>query len=144
MVEKQTLTYLRYAHGLFNFLIALFVLFQSSLGLTIRRQRLRGMPQDFAVVRRHRRTGPVLAFLGVSGFFTGIVIAHLNYGRVLRHPPHFSAGLMIALSLLTTLFISRNIKGPYSPWRMPHYLTGLVIVSLYFVQVFLGIRILFL
>jgi hypothetical protein len=143
LIDEQTIAYLRYVHGSFNTLMFLLFIYQGSLGLKIRRHRLRGGPKPVGAERRHRRAGPVLAPLGVLGFLVGVGLIYLDKGHILEYPLHFLVGSAIALSIITTFFVSRKIRGRGSPWRRPHYILGILILFLYAVQVLLGAGILF-
>lgn len=142
LIDEQTIAYLKYVHGSFNTLMFLLFIYQGSLGLKIRRQRLRGGPKPVGAERRHRRVGPVLAPLGVLGFLVGVGLIYLDHRHILEYPLHFLVGSAIALSIITTFFVSRKIRGRGSPWRRPHYILGVLILFLYAVQVLLGAGIL--
>jgi hypothetical protein len=86
--------------------------------------------------------GPVLAILGGLGFLEGLTLVLLDTGNVLEFPPHFVTGLSIVVLLIATYRISRDIKGPDSPFRTPHFVLGVAILCLYLVNVFLGIGVL--
>jgi hypothetical protein len=51
-------------------------------------------------------------------------------------------GCLIVLCLVTTVVLSRNIKGPDSPYRTPHFILGIAILCLYLIEVVLGIGVL--
>lgn len=97
----------------------------------------------FKTIKRHRKIGPILALMGVIGFFAGAALIYLDYGRLLKYPLHFLTGLAISLSIVTTFFISKKIKGSDSLWRNLHFRLGILILSLYPIQAFLGVGILF-
>lgn len=141
MIEKQIIAYLRYAHGLYNIMVIAMACYQGWLGYTIRRRR-RSSPLPLTVIKRHRKVGPVLVVMGVIGFLAGLTIASFDKG-VLEYPLHLSIGVVIIISLVTTYLISRNIKGPDSPLRTPHFILGIAILCLYLIQLFLGLGILF-
>ncbi|OGW32762.1 MAG: hypothetical protein A2X59_02065 [Nitrospirae bacterium GWC2_42_7] len=141
MIEKQTIEYLRLIHGAFNFIVMLLFVYQASLGLRIRSNRKKRTITP-EVIKRHRRFGPILAVLGITGFFAGISIIYLDYGHILKYPLHFIVGSLIAFSIITTYFISRKIKGAESSYRNSHFIIGLLIISLYLVQIFIGLGIL--
>ena len=142
MIDKQTIAYLKLLHGAYNTVIMLLFMYQGLLGLKIRRQRVRG-GQNFSIVKRHRKLGPVLALMGVAGFIAGMIVIYLDKGRIMEYPLHFLTGMSIALSITAAFLISRNIKGADSPWRTPHLIIGIIILCLYLVQITLGIGILF-
>ena len=142
-MDNQTIEYLRLAHGSFNILIMFLFMYQGLLGLKIRRQRKTGSQMRIKTIQRHRKNGPVLAIMGVTGFFAGAILVYLDHGRLFKYPLHFLIGLTIALSIIATFFVSKKIKGPDSPWRNVHFRLGVIILSIYTVQAFLGIGILF-
>ena len=141
MIDKELISYLRLAHGSYNMLVMFLFVYQGILGLKIRRQRLKGQ-QQFNIIKRHRRLGPILVLLGLSGFFAGVFLAAIGHGHIFHYPLHFITGSAIALSAITTFFISRKIEGPDSPWRDSHFRLGIFILCLYIIQVFLGLGIL--
>jgi len=141
MIDKEVISYLKPAHGSYNMLIALLFVYQGILGLKIRRQRLKGQ-QQFTIIKRHRRLGPFLVLLGLSGFFAGLILVYLDTGRFIKYPFHFATGSTIALSIITAFFISRKIRGRDSLWRDVHFMLGIFILCLYIMQVFLGLGIL--
>jgi hypothetical protein len=117
----------------------LLFLYQGWLGLRIRRDRRARAPLPIPVVKRHRRMGPVLVILGGLGFLEGLILVLLDSGRVLEFPPHLFTGLIIVVLLLATYKISRDIKGPDSPFRTPHFILGIAILCLYLVNVVIGL-----
>jgi hypothetical protein len=142
LIDKQLLADLRTMHGVYNAIVMLLFLYQGWLGFGIRRARTAGAPLPFPMIKRHRRTGPILAILGGLGFLAGLTLVLLDTGNVLEYPPHFFTGLTIVVLLIATYKISRDIKGPDSPFRTPHFTLGVVILCLYLVNVFLGIGVL--
>lgn len=142
MITRQLIVSLKFAHGAYNTIMMILFMWQGYLGFTIRKERRSGT-QNFGAVRRHRTTGPALAVLGVTGFFAGAALAYIDYGGLLRYPLHLVTGIILVVSILTTFFMSRKIKGRDSAWRTPHFLLGLVILFLYVVQSLLGVGILF-
>ncbi|RJQ15097.1 MAG: DUF4079 family protein [Nitrospiraceae bacterium] len=143
MPDKQLIAYLRYVHASYNTLMMCLFIYQGVLGLKIRRARKRGEKPPVSTIKRHRQDGPLLALLGVLGFFAGVTLIFLDYGRLLKYPVHFIMGLIMALSITATFIISKKIEGPESAWRNAHFRLGVLILSMYPVQVFLGIGILF-
>lgn len=139
LIDRQLLSNLRLVHGVYNATVMLLFLYQGWLGLRIRRARMAGAPPPFPVIKRHRRTGPVLAILGGLGFLIGLTLVLLDTGNVLEYPPHFFIGLTIVVLLIVTYKVSREIKGPDSPYRTPHFILGVTILCLYFVNVIFGI-----
>jgi len=134
--------YLKYLHGLFNGTVILLFLYQGWLGLTIRRDRIAGRPPTAGAIKRHRKMGPVLAFLGIAGFFAGVIIVYIHEGHILEHPVHFMVGLSIASLITTTYLISKKIRGGRTSFRTPHFFVGIAIICLYLIQAFIGISIL--
>ena len=70
---------------------------QGWVGMTIRRQRLRGGEVPLTSRKRHRRTGPVLAVMGVLGFFAGLTLVMVDEGNLLEYPLHLFVGSAIIL-----------------------------------------------
>jgi hypothetical protein len=88
MIEKQTITYLRLAHGSFNVTMMLLFFYQGFLGFRIRQGRKSGN-QAVRAIKRHRKAGPVLALMGVAGFVAGMTIVYLDYRHLLFSQDHF-------------------------------------------------------
>jgi hypothetical protein len=143
LIDRELLASLRLVHAAFNSGMMLLFFYHGWLGITIRRARKAKAPLPLPAVKRHRMMGPVLAFLGVFGFFIGFTLVLLDTGRVLEYPAHLFTGLAIVLLLIMTWVVSRKIKGPNSPFRTPHFVIGIVILCLYLVEAFLGIGVLF-
>ncbi|MEW6109372.1 MAG: DUF4079 family protein [Nitrospirota bacterium] len=142
MIDKQTIAYLRLAHGAYNMFVVIMFFYQGSLGLKIRRKR-KFKADSFKIIKRHRKLVPILAFMGIAGFFAGKILVYLDTGQFLKYPLHFIAGSLISIFIITTFLISRKIKGAESPWRTLHLSLGILIICLYLIQTFLGIGILF-
>ena len=143
LIDRQLLADLRLAHGVYNAIVMLLFLYQGRLGFRIRRERRARAPLPVAVIKRHRKMGPVLAILGGLGFLAGLTIVLLDTGNVLEYPPHFFVGLTIVVLLIATYKISRDIKGTDSVYRNPHFVLGVAILCLYLVNVMIGIGVLF-
>jgi Protein of unknown function (DUF4079) len=142
-MDKQLIPYLKLVHGSFNTLVMFLFLYQGRLGLKIRGQRKHGKsPAIFKVVKKHRRFGPILFFLGFIGFLAGLTLAVFDHGRVFEYPLHLIMGLLIVLLLITTFLISKEIRGSDSPWRTPHFMVGIFIISFYIIQIFIGLGVL--
>ncbi len=139
LIDKQLLAALRPVHGVYNTIVMLLFLYQGLLGLRIRRERRARAPLPVPVVKRHRRMGPVLVILGGIGFLEGLTLVLLDTGRVLDFPPHLFTGLTIVVLLIATYKISRDIKGPDSPYRTPHFILGVAILCLYLANVVIGL-----
>ena len=143
LINKELLSYLRLGHGLFNFSIVLLFFYTARLGLLIRRSRNSGSERPAATIRRHRKLGPILAGLGVLGFGAGITLILVDTGNILKYPAHLLVGMIIVALLLATFLVSRKIAGPEaSPSRQAHFLLGLAILSLYLLEVILGLGVL--
>jgi len=142
MISKQILADLRLFHGLYNFIIASLFFYQGWLGLTIRRQRKTGKPSRITTAKRHRKLGPVIAILSVMGLFTGIILILIDKGNILEYPLHLSVGVTLVLFILVSYRISKKIRGRDSPYRNPHFIVGISILSLYLLQLFLGLGVL--
>jgi len=142
LIDRQLLADLRLAHGIYNLLVMLLFLYQGWLGFRIRRDRRAHAPLSLPVIKRHRKAGPVLALMGGFGFFAGLTLVLLDTGNVLEYQLHLFTGLTICVLLIATYRISRDIKGPDSPFRTSHFALGVAILCLYFVNVFLGIGVL--
>lgn len=143
MLDKVLIADLKLVHGSYNSVMMLLFLYQGSLGLRIRKERKTGNKPLLNVIKRHRHIGPVLAPLGVLGFFAGGTLALLDYGGLLKNTLHFIIGLLLACSIITTFFVSKQIRGPESPSRNLHFRLGIFILCLYPIQVFLGLGIFF-
>ena len=142
LIDRQILYDLRLAHGIFNLCVMLLFFYQSWLGLKIRRPRRAEALPPIPVIKRHRKTGPVLVILGAAGFLAGLALVLLDTGNILEYPAHLFVGLMIVALILTTYTVSRKIRGPDSPYRTTHMIIGVAILSLYVVQIFLGLGVL--
>lgn len=140
----MTVYYLSIIHGLFNATVFILFLYQGRLGLKIRRARRAQAPPPAPAVRRHRKNGPRFMGLGLTGYLFGLGLVLVSEkGRAIVFPAHFIVGSVLALLLLSTFVVSRRIKRPDSPFRTPHFILGILILSLYVVQALLGLDILF-
>ena len=142
MIDKQIIANLRLVHGSYNIVMMFLFLYQGTLGLRIRRNRTKDVALDPTMIRRHRKTGPVLAVLGPLGFLSGASLVYIDYGHALKYPLHLFTGLAIAASIFMTFLISRKIKGPQAKWRNRHFILGIIILCLYLIQAILGLSIL--
>lgn len=143
LISKELLTPLRLGHGLFNFSVVLLFFYTARLGLMIRRARRAGAQRPTAAVKRHRKLGPILATLGALGFGAGLTLVLLDTGNILKYPAHLLVGTIIVALLLATFLVSRKITSPEaSPYRQTHFLLGVAILSLYLVEVVLGLGVL--
>lgn len=141
-MDNQLIPYLKLVHGSFNTIVMFLFLCQGWLGFTIRRQRKSGGPPLFKVIRRHRKFGPIFVFMGLAGFFAGLTLVTFDHGHVFKYPLHSIMGSLIALSLVTTFSISKRIRANKPAWRTLHFILGIFIISLYVIQIFLGLGIL--
>lgn len=142
LIDRHLFPPLRLLHGSYNACVMLLFCYHAWLGLTIRSARRAKAPLPFPSIKRHRAMGPLLILFGVIGFSIGFTLVLLETGNIFEYPPHLLAGSMIVVLLVTTFVLSRKIKGPDSPYRTPHFVLGLTILTLYFVEVFLGIGVL--
>ena len=138
----SSISYLMYAHGLYNVVIILLFLYQGWLGLKIRKNRMNEKPPPVETVKGHRRFGPVFSILGFTGFLSGLAVAYISHVPLFTFPFHFIAGLIISIVILLNYLFSRMIKSFDSFWRNVHFVTGAALVCLYFIQAFLGAAIL--
>ncbi|RJQ47185.1 MAG: DUF4079 family protein [Nitrospiraceae bacterium] len=137
-MNREIIPYLKLLHGAFNTVVILLFVYQGLLGLKIRKSD----KKPLHIIRWHRRVGPVIAVLGISGFIAGMTVVFLDTGRILKYPLHFITGFTIAALITATFIISRKIKGPEPYWRNRHFALGILIICLYLVQAFLGLGIL--
>ena len=142
LIDIQILYDLRLAHGIFNLCVMLLFFYQGWLGFKIRRARRTKVPAPIPVIKRHRKTGPILVCLAAAGFLAGLALVLLDTGNILEFPAHLFVGLVIVALILTTYTVSRKIRGPDSPYRTTHMIIGVSILSLYIVQIFLGLEVL--
>ena len=143
LIDRSIIPYLRYTHGLYNILIFLLFLYQSRLGIKIRKERMQGSTPTSSIIRRHRQFGPLLSIIGITGLISGLIIIFVHNGIFFVFRLHFMTGIAISILIIITYLSSRNIKGRDSAWRTPHFTVGIILICLYFIQTFLGIGILF-
>ena len=143
LINKELIPWLRLGHGVYNSLVILSFFYQARLGVVIRRARKANAPLPLTAIRRHRKLGPILATMGIIGFFIGLTVVTLGDRQYLDNWPHLFTGMTIALLLAATYHISRKIKGPAPSFRNMHLTLGITILCLYLVEAFLGIGILF-
>ena len=142
-MDQVYLDYLKIVHGSYNIVLALLFSCQGSLGWKIRQERKAGGARDSTIVKRHRRRGIFLAPLGMLGYFAGLIIISLDKGRVLVYPLHLVTGSVLVLCIAAAYTISRRIIGPAPHWRTLHFSIGLMILTLYLLQIEFGLDILF-
>jgi hypothetical protein len=128
-----------YLHGAYNFTIFLFLLYQASVGLTIRKERLRGTPPNFTFIKRHRKLGPLLVLGGIFGFLAGVLMVYREDGHVAEHPVHFAIGFLTVFLLILTFVISRQIRVHETKSRTLHLAIGIFILFFYSIQILLGL-----
>lgn len=143
LISRELVADLRIVHGLFNFAVVLLFFYTGRYGLMIRKARKNGLPQPVTAAARHRWLGPRLAILGGLGFGAGLALVLVDTGDALKYPAHLLVGVVIVALLCATFLVSRKIKGPDSPYRNTHFQLGIAILSLYLLQIFLGIGVLF-
>jgi hypothetical protein len=142
MISDGLVSTLQVAHAVFNSALFLAFAFQGLLGWRIRRARVGGVLQDFALVKRHRALGPVLASLLPLGYLAGLITAYLHKGLWVRYPAHLAVGTALLAVAAALFLVSRGIRGAQSPWRTPHFALGLLLLCVFAVQIFLGLNIL--
>lgn len=141
-MDRQIIVYLKLLHGSYNSIVMLLFIYQLWTGLRIRKERTSGT-RSFDAIKKHRKFGPVLALLGLAGFFIGLAVVYLDKGHVMKYPMHFTAGAAIAFLIAAAYFFSRKITTEDRTWRTFHFITGVILVCLYPLQALLGLGILF-
>ncbi len=139
---RQLIGYLRLIHGAFNLGAAILFICQALTGFKIRREREAGVIAPY-LIKKHRSVGPVLVVLGLAGFISGLTIVFVHFGVLVKYHLHFAMGLALIFCLAATYAVSRRIKVNIPDWRTEHIALGLTVLSLYAVQIFLGLGILF-
>ncbi|ADH86423.1 DUF4079 family protein [Desulfurivibrio alkaliphilus] len=139
---RLLIPWLGLGHGIFMALLLVMFFYQARLGRRIRIRRQAGESPEGAIIRRHRRLGPWLALLCLLGFSGGLLIVFMNMGRVAVHPPHLLLGLAIILTLGGIYAASRQIRPRETLWRHRHRRLGILLLSLYPVQLLLGLVVL--
>jgi hypothetical protein len=132
-----------YAHGLYNTVVFLLFVWQGWLGSKIRIERLTGNLPSIPVIKRHRKFGSVITFLGIAGFLSGVTIVYFSGGHFFSEPLHLIVGSVLTLFIIAAFLISRKIKGRESPFRTLHMTAGTATICLYVIQIYIGIDILF-
>jgi hypothetical protein len=127
-------------HAVFNILMGFLLAVQGLIGFRIRLRRKAGAHPALRLIKFHRKLGPTLVYAGIAGYISGLVIAYIGTGRLLNYPPHAFVGALIAVSLIANYHISGKIRGTDVPWRKTHFLLGALILLLYGIQVYLGLK----
>lgn len=139
-MSKEILAFLKLLHGSYNTIVLFLFINQGALGFRIRRGRRSGSPR-IDLIGLHRKAGPVLAILGISGFLFGALLVYLDKGQLLQYPLHFMNGLAISALIVAAFLASRRIRGE-NGMRKRHAILGVAILVLYVFQVLLGLGIL--
>jgi hypothetical protein len=139
LIDRELLAQLRLVHAFFNTSVMLLFFYHGWIGLAIRRARTSKGTLPFALIKRHRKMGPILTILGGLGFSIGLTLVLLDTGNVFEYASHFIVGCLIVLLIAVTFLMSRKIKGRDSSLRTPHFVIGLAILFLYLIEFFLGI-----
>jgi hypothetical protein len=142
MASDRIVSALQFAHVFSNGALFLALAYQGRLGWRIRNTRVTGVLQDFSVAKRHRALGSVLATLLPVGYLTGLTTAYIHKGLWLRYPGHLAVGTVLLAIVFSVVLTSRGIRGIQSPWRTPHFALGLLLLSSFLVQIYLGLNIL--
>lgn len=143
MNSSEYLNFLKVLHGSYNTLMMFLFVYQGRLGLKIRKERTVGGNRDFFIIRKHRKVGPIIAFLGILGFLSGLALVLIDEGHLFEYPLHFIIGLCLTACIAITYFLSQRIKAPGSPIRTAHFILGITLIGLYLLQVFIGLNVLF-
>lgn len=93
-------------------------------------------------IKTHRKFGPTLALLGVSGFLVGMIVMYIDKGHILKYPLHFLNGVAISLLIAAQYYISGKIRASAAGWRNLHFSAGVALICLYLLQGLLGLGIL--
>jgi len=142
MIDKGLIADLKPVHGALNLLVMSLFWYQAFIGLKIRAARKSGGLNPKAV-KRHRKAGSVLVLLAVAGYTGGAILGYLDNGRLLKYPLHFLNGTIIIAAVAATFIVSRRMTLRDERRRNIHLMLGLFILSLYALQVILGLSILF-
>lgn len=140
---SSTINLLGYIHGAYNFFVFTAFIYQAIIGLRIRKERLQGNPPNINTIKKHRKSGPIFAVEGLIGFLAGMTIVYIAEGHIMVYPLHFFIGLLINLSIVITLILSKKIKSRESKWRTPHLSSGILLICLYIIQIVIGLKIIF-
>lgn len=88
--------------------------------------------------------GAAMAYIvmGIAGFFIGMTLVYIEHGNILKFPYHLAAGSILAVLIFLQFLISKKITQSAAALRNRHFITGIIIVCLYFIQVILGVTVL--
>lgn len=138
---KEYIPYMKVLHGFYNFTILLLFVYQGLLGIRIRKNRLKKLfiPD---VVKKHRRLGLMLFPLSIAGFFSGVTLVYAEWQEIIKYPLHFFNGVVLLILIISIFIISRLLTIERLFLRNIHFLLGLLIISLYLIQIILGFIIL--
>lgn len=139
LLDRELIAHLKLVHGSFNVAVMGLLLNQGRYGLQIRRARRDKTPLPLAAIRRHRTFGPLLALLGGAGFCAGLGLVLVDTGTVLTYPAHLLVGIAIVSLLFWTYRISREMGAGEIERRAMHWRLGVTILTLYLINVVLGI-----
>jgi len=144
MISKEVVAYLKVMHACFNSLVFILFCYQGWLGLKIKKARIEGRYPISSIIKRHRKTGPFIAGLGLLGYFAGLIVGRLSHdhAHTFSFSPHLVLGSVLVIAILLVLLISKRIKGVNPFWRTIHFSFGLCLLCLYVIQIIFGLRIL--
>jgi hypothetical protein len=143
VIDRLSIMYLKYAHGLFNLTMAVLFLYQGWTGFAVRRARRAGGKVPFDRVRAHRKSGPALELGGLAGYLVGIGVVILDRGRLFEYPLHLATGTVLVGLMGVVYAVSRRIEGTAVKARSLHFRIGSALLALYVLQVFIGFSVLF-
>jgi hypothetical protein len=145
MMSKEVMVYLKAIHGSFNSFVFILFCYQGWLGLKIRISRKTGRYPISSVIKRHRKAGPFIAGLGLSGYAAGLIVGRLSHdhAHTSTSSSHLMLGSVLVVAILVVLLLSRRIKGMDPFWRTIHFFSGLCLLCLYMTQIIFGLNILF-
>ncbi|NWF98629.1 MAG: DUF4079 domain-containing protein [Nitrospirae bacterium] len=138
---KNINEYLKYTHGLYNFIIILLFFYQAALGYKIRNMRVRKNQILTHIIKKHRKFGPFFILFGILGFSGGLGTAYFNNGYIFKYTIHFLNGVIIMILLILTFYVSKQIRAYDLKWRTIHFVAGILILVFYLLQAFLGLKI---
>lgn len=137
-MKENIIGYLKLLHGTYNFAVFLLFLYQASLGYRIKKGRNEEAALSAPVISRHRKLGPVIAALGITGYIAGVIMVLIDKGHIFNYPLHFGGGVLIVILIISTVIVSRQIKTGETKFRDIHFRIGAVIILVYILQVSVG------